>query len=58
MDAILADLAKAPKGGSQSTLQMIKFVEKAYRDLHRMSREAEMENGTMLSLIEKSFQKR
>ena len=55
VDAILADLAKAPKGGSQSTLQMIKVVEKAYRDLHRMSREAEMENGTMLSLIEKKL---
>ena len=53
VDAILADLAKAPKGDSRSTLQMIKVVEKAYRDLSRMNRGGEMENGTILSLIEK-----
>ena len=55
VDAILADISKAPKGDASSALKMIKIVEKAHRDLSRMGRKSEMENGTMLALIEKKF---
>ena len=55
VDAILADIAKAPRGDSKSTLAMIKIVEKAYRDLTRMGRQSEMQNGTILSMIEKKL---
>lgn len=55
VDAILADIAKAPRGDGNSTLKMINIVEKAYRDLARMGRESEMQNGTILSLIEKKL---
>ena len=55
VDTILADIAKAPRGDSRNTLAMIKVVEKAYRDLTRMGRRSEMENGTILSMIEKKL---
>ena len=55
VDAKLADIAKAPRGDSKSTLAMIKVVEKAYRDLTRMGRKSEMQNGTILSMIEKKL---
>ena len=55
VDAILADIAKASKGDSRSTLSMINIVEKAYRDLSRMGKESEMKNGTIISMIEKKL---
>ena len=55
LDAILADISKAPKGDGKSTLQMIMIVEKANRDLSRMGRESEMHNGTVLAMIEKKL---
>ena len=55
LDAILADIQKAPKGDGKSTLQMIMIVEKANRDLIRLGRESEMHNGTVLAMIEKKL---
>ena len=55
LDAILADIQRAPKGDGKSTLQMIMIVEKANRDLIRMGRESEMHNGTVLAMIEKKL---
>ena len=55
VDTILADISKIPRGDGKNTLLMIKTVEKAYRDLSRMDRCGEMENGTILSLIEKKL---
>ena len=55
VDAILADIARAPKGDGRSTLTMINTVEKAYRDLSRMGKESEMKNGTIISMIEKKL---
>ena len=55
LDAILADIAKAPRGDGKSTLQMIMIVEKANRDLKRMGCESEMHNGTVLAMIEKKL---
>ena len=55
LDAILADIAKAPRGDGKSTLQMIMIVEKANRDLKRMGYESEMHNGTVLAMIEKKL---
>ena len=55
LDAILADIAKAPRGDGKSTLQMIMIVEKANRDLKRMGCESEMLNGTVLAMIEKKL---
>lgn len=55
VDAILADIARAPKGDGRSTLTMINTVERAYRDLSRMGRESEMKNGTIISMIEKKL---
>ena len=55
VDAILADLSKLPRGDGKNTLQMIKTVEKAYRDLTRMGRSNEMQNGTILSIIERKL---
>lgn len=55
VDAILADIARAPKGDGKSTLLMIDTVERAYRDLARMGKESEMKNGTILSMIEKKL---
>ena len=55
LDAILADISKAPKGDGKSTLQMIMIVEKANRDLTRMGCESEMHNGTVLAMIEKKL---
>ena len=56
IDTILENLTRIPKGDEESTIQMIKTVEKAYRDLSRMGRATEMENGTILSIIEKNYQ--
>ena len=50
---ILADISRLPKGDEKTTLIMINTVEKAHRDLTRMHRASEMENGTILSMIEK-----
>lgn len=55
VDAILTDIARAPKGDGKSTLIMIDTVERAYRDLARMGKEAEMKNGTILAMIEKKL---
>ena len=55
LDAILSDIAKAPRGDGKSTLQMIMIVEKANRDLKRMGCESEMYNGTVLAMIEKKL---
>ena len=50
---ILADISRLPKGDGKTTLIMINTVEKAHRDLTRMHRASEMENGTIISMIEK-----
>ena len=55
VDAILADLSKIPKGDGKQTLEMIKTVEKAYRDLSRMGRGNEMQNGTIIAMIERKL---
>ena len=44
IDTILENLTRIPKGDEESTIQMIKTVEKAYRDLSRMGEANEMEN--------------
>ena len=55
VDAILNDLSKIPKGDGKQTLEMIKTVEKAYRDLSRMGRGNEMQNGTIIAMIERKL---
>ena len=53
IEMILADISRLPKGDGKTTLIMINTVEKAHRDLTRMHRASEMENGTIISMIEK-----
>ena len=55
VDAILADLSRIPKGDGKQTLQLIKTVERAYRDLARMGRSSEMQNGTIIAMIERKL---
>ena len=54
IDAILFEIKNLSYGNADpcSTLQMIKVVEKAYRDLQRLGEEAEMCNATTISIIE------
>ena len=54
VDSILFQIKSLPpeNAESQSTLNMIKVVEKAYRDLQRLKQESEMHNATTISLIE------
>lgn len=54
VDAILFQIKSLPQENaeSHSTLNMIKVVEKAYRDLQRLQEESEMHNATTISLIE------
>ena len=55
VDTILADIAKAPRGDGKTTLQLIKTVEKAHRDLTRIQAAEEMHNGTIISMIERKL---
>ena len=55
VDIILADIAKAPRGDGKTTLQLIKTVERAHRDLERIQAAEEMHNGTIISMIEKKL---
>jgi len=55
IEMILADISRMPKGDAKNTLTMINTVEKAHRDLARMNRASEMENGTIISMIEKKL---
>ena len=48
IEMILADISRLPKGDEKTTLIMINTVEKAHRDLTRMHRASEMENGTII----------
>ncbi len=54
VDAILFQIKSLPpeNAGSQCTSNMIKIVEKAYRDLERLNQESEMHNATTISMIE------
>ena len=61
IDAIMSDikslkLCNAENG--QNTLQMIKTVEKAYRDLARLGESDQMDNATIISLIEQKLPER
>ena len=57
IDSILFQIKSLPleNSESQATLNMIKVVEKAYRDLQRLNRAEEMHNGTTISLIEEKL---
>ena len=54
IDAMLYEVNILPYGRSDArvTLQMIKIVDKAYRDLQRLKAEEEMCNSTVISIIE------
>ena len=55
IDTILADIGKIQYGDGKNTLQLIKTVERAHRDLLRMGEEREMQNGTIISMIERKM---
>ena len=57
IDTILADVKGVPscKHDDQATLNMIKVVERAHCDLKRMGKEAEMENTTIISMLEEKM---
>ena len=54
VDAILFQIKNLPSSttDSNTTLQMIKVIEKAHRDLVGLKQDAEMHNGTTISMIE------
>ena len=57
VDAVLSDLKSLSRNGSGSSdqLKMIAIVEKAYRDLERINEEGEMQNSTIISIIEEAM---
>ena len=55
VDTILSDLKALSRSGVSDQLQMITIVEKAYRDLERINEEGEMQNSTIISIIEESM---
>ena len=57
VDAILADIKhlRDNQNDGQTTLEMIKIIEKANNDLIRMNKRVEMQNSTIISIIEEKM---
>ena len=57
VDAILADIKhlRDNQNDDQTTLEMIKIIEKANNDLTRMNKRVEMQNSTIISIIEEKM---
>ena len=57
IDTILAEVKGIPscKNDDQATLNMVKVVERAHCDLKRMGKEAEMDNTTIISMLEEKM---
>ena len=57
VESIMSDIKHMKKcdGSPQKTIKMINMIEKSYRDLQYLKRESEMNNSTIVSMIEEKL---